>query len=206
MADADVTPSRLLLSTAWSMLVTAFGSLAKARNALDLAISERRVRLTLEIAGYGEERIHPADFERYLWLAADGAIERGTAWSTAERLPPPLLSHFLFNDVSAAWWIEGADALCGSAAPEVRPEQVPQGPATKLRRRGPSKGSVSRYAAADRKFFPRMRKLIAKGETVAAAALACGNHLKGGGTLESRATRLAKLFRRENPTKPGNSL
>jgi hypothetical protein len=88
------------------------------------------------------------------------------------------------------------------------PEQPPPTPGLneKPRRRGPPKGTVSRYAADDRKFFPRMRKMIEKGESVQAAALACADKLKGGNTaLASKATRLAKLYRAENPSEPSKN-
>jgi hypothetical protein len=64
-------------------------------------------------------------------------------------------------------------------------------------KRGPVKGSISRYADHDRSMFPQMKRLIDQGMSMTAAAEQLGPHLKGGGTLESRATRLRKLFQQE---------
>jgi hypothetical protein len=89
---------------------------------------------------------------------------------------------------------EGVIGLLPADAQAAIPKPISQ---QKPRPPGPSKGS-SRYAAGDRKFFPRMRKLIAKGESVSAAALVYGDNLKGGGTSQSKARRLAKLFSKEN--------
>jgi hypothetical protein len=66
-------------------------------------------------------------------------------------------------------------------------------------RRGRPKGSGV-LVASDRRLYPDMIKLIDRGESAEAAALklACEtNKVKGWGTQKSRATRLAKRFRRE---------
>jgi hypothetical protein len=63
--------------------------------------------------------------------------------------------------------------------------------------RGPKTGTVARYAESDRKYFKRLAALAAGGQSLSAAARRLAPKLRGGGTDESKATRLRKLFVRE---------
>ena len=65
-------------------------------------------------------------------------------------------------------------------------------------KRGPIKGTISRYVEQDRSMFPQMTRLIDEGMSPTAAALKLADHLKGGGAPESKASRLRKLFQRES--------
>jgi hypothetical protein len=89
---------------------------------------------------------------------------------------------------------ELATAKPTAVTPAVVGEPVVVGP---KRRPGPAKGA-SRYARADRKQFPEMRELIDGGLSPHGAALKLGAKLAGGGTLESRAKRLATRYIKEN--------
>lgn len=66
-------------------------------------------------------------------------------------------------------------------------------------KRGPVRGTIARYEEDDRSKFPQMRHLIAQGLSPTAAAFQLADQLKGDNTtLESRATRLRKLFQAED--------
>jgi hypothetical protein len=67
-------------------------------------------------------------------------------------------------------------------------------------RRGPEPGSISRFADDDRALFSAMAHIIqrdSKSSTEAARDLAHERKIKGRGTPESRALRLARLYRKE---------
>jgi len=68
---------------------------------------------------------------------------------------------------------------------------------TSTGKRGPVKGTIARYADHDRSMFPQMKRLIDQGTSVTAAASQLADQLEGGGTPESKATRLRKLFQEE---------
>jgi hypothetical protein len=81
------------------------------------------------------------------------------------------------------------------AAIHAPPAAVPQSRG----KRGPVKGVIARHAENDRSMFPQMQRLINEGHTPSAAAelLADTDLLTGGGTKQSKATRLRKLFQAE---------
>ena len=67
---------------------------------------------------------------------------------------------------------------------------------------GPSPGTIDRFGDTDRALFPEIERIMSEGhKTVHAAALelALAGKIQGVGTPESRAKRLAALFRKENP-------
>jgi hypothetical protein len=97
------------------------------------------------------------------------------------------------------------------AALESAAAQIPP-PSTTLRTpdagtRGPIKGTIARFAEHDRSMFPQMKRLIDEGKrlidegmSATEAALQLADQLKPPGpttTLESKATRLRKLFQAE---------
>jgi hypothetical protein len=71
----------------------------------------------------------------------------------------------------------------------------------RLRRtRGPQRGTVDRFGKADRSLFPEMKRLMDedhKSAYAAALELALAGNVKGAGTPESQAKRLAKRFLNE---------
>jgi len=70
-------------------------------------------------------------------------------------------------------------------------------------RRGPRRGTVDRFGEADRALFPEMKRLVDedhKSVHAAALELASTGKIKGAGTPNSRAQRLAKLYRNEVST------
>jgi hypothetical protein len=87
--------------------------------------------------------------------------------------------------------LEHAAAKIESPAPHARPPGVGK--------RGPVKGVIARHVKNDRSMFPQMQRLIDEGHNPAAAAelLADTDQLTGGGTKQSKATRLRKLFQAE---------
>jgi hypothetical protein len=69
-------------------------------------------------------------------------------------------------------------------------------------RRGPVVGKIARYADLDRALFDEMERIMQEGSKSPAEAardLACQGRVKGGGTPDSRARRLANLYRKERP-------
>jgi hypothetical protein len=92
----------------------------------------------------------------------------------------------------------------GATANNQRESQTaltdPENPVTK-QRRGPKPGTLRRFASSDRALFDELEQLMGKELSLTAAAreLAKDGKIKGVGisTLESRATRLAKLYREE---------
>jgi len=69
-------------------------------------------------------------------------------------------------------------------------------------RRGPQRGTVDRFGEADRALFPEMYRLVDedhKSVHAAALELASASKIKGAGTPNSRAQRLAKRFRNQRP-------
>jgi hypothetical protein len=92
-----------------------------------------------------------------------------------------------------------AEATAADPAPNTTKPVVAEG---RKKRRGPEPGTVKPYATDDRKFFPKMRYLMKKEhKSRTAAAKHIAPQLKGGGTADSRAARLAALFRDENKTR-----
>jgi len=83
-----------------------------------------------------------------------------------------------------------------AAVAEIAPSTLHARPAG-VGKRGPVKGAIARYAEDDRSLFPQIRRLIDQGFSPTAAAEQLADRLKGGGTLESKATRLRKLFMAE---------
>jgi len=73
-------------------------------------------------------------------------------------------------------------------------------------RPGPTPGALRRYEAADRALFPEIRRLTRNGMSTFAAALKLargaikGKKVGGHGSEESRAKRLAALYRQEEQT------
>jgi hypothetical protein len=68
-------------------------------------------------------------------------------------------------------------------------------------KRGPRQNTTG-YQASDRKLFPCMRKLIKNGDARSpySAALLLANDIRGrNSSPESKAKRVSKLYRRENP-------
>jgi hypothetical protein len=84
------------------------------------------------------------------------------------------------------------------AARERRMAATRARPKSKRGRPKDSGGTV----ASDRKLYPDVIKLIGQGHSVQAAALKLAfetDKVEGGATQKSRATRLAKRFRKDNP-------
>jgi hypothetical protein len=81
-----------------------------------------------------------------------------------------------------------------AVAPVPRPRPRPKSKGGR-----PQGGGVT--VASDRELYPDMFRLIAEGASAEAAALklARANKVAGAGTPQSRATRLAKRFRKDNP-------
>jgi len=74
--------------------------------------------------------------------------------------------------------------------------------AVRKKRFGPEPGKVRRYEAGDRALYPELERIMAeKQKSLSAAAfeLAEAGQVKGSGTAQSRATRLAALHKRERP-------
>lgn len=70
-------------------------------------------------------------------------------------------------------------------------------PVAQRQRRGPAPGTVNRYGDADRKLFPKIKRLMRERRITASAAaaeLAELNNVAGVGSKSSRAKRLAKRF------------
>jgi hypothetical protein len=68
-------------------------------------------------------------------------------------------------------------------------------------RRGPAPGTVDRYGKADRALYPELERIMRENSTTLSAAaldLARADQLPGTGTPESRASRLAKRFRKDH--------
>jgi hypothetical protein len=125
-----------------------------------------------------------------------------------ERRPGPSdHSVLLFRDVEIEWnaikeYLQAGAAKCWPAG-GIQKRRQREGlkeakGAKKTRSRGPLPGTIDRYGKADKKLFPAIEKMIQEGYTVesAALALARNNRVQGVGTPESRATRLAKRFRK----------
>jgi hypothetical protein len=65
---------------------------------------------------------------------------------------------------------------------------------------GPAPGSVDRYGKADRALYPKIERIISKEhKSVHAACQSLASKIKGTGTPESKAQRVAKRFRKEHP-------
>jgi hypothetical protein len=72
-------------------------------------------------------------------------------------------------------------------------------------RRGPERGKIARFADDDRALFGPMRRMIereSKSPTEAARQLVWEKKVKGIGSPESRARRLANLYRKEHLQRP----
>ena len=72
-------------------------------------------------------------------------------------------------------------------------------------RRGPERGKIARFADDDRALFGAMRRMIdgaSKSPTEAARQLVWEKKVKGIGSPESRARRLADLYRKEHLRRP----
>jgi hypothetical protein len=72
--------------------------------------------------------------------------------------------------------------------------------AVRKRRFGPEPGKVRRYEAGDRELFSELERIMAekqKSRSAAALELAEAGRIKGHGTAQSRATRLAALHNRD---------
>jgi hypothetical protein len=70
------------------------------------------------------------------------------------------------------------------------------------RRYGPEPGTLRRYAADDRRLFPELKRIMneeRKSLSAAALDLAQAGRIAGIGTPQSRAKRLAALYKRERP-------
>jgi hypothetical protein len=68
------------------------------------------------------------------------------------------------------------------------------------RRYGPEPGTLRRYAADDRRLFPELKRIMNKGRmslSAAALDLAQAGRISGIGAPQSRAKRLASLYKRE---------
>jgi hypothetical protein len=83
------------------------------------------------------------------------------------------------------------------------PTATPAGmDALRRTRRGPQRGTVDRFGEADRALFPEIIRLVDedhKSVHAAALELASAGKIKGAGTENSLAQRLAKRFRNEHP-------
>jgi hypothetical protein len=88
-------------------------------------------------------------------------------------------------------------ALAENTVTETSPAPTSSAPVpTPPRRsRGPARGTVG-HSKSDRKFFRVLRKLL-KDKSLWAACLELAPKLQGGGSEESKAKRLMKLFRKE---------
>ena len=89
-----------------------------------------------------------------------------------------------------------------AVVPPVIAEGVEHGAsdAERKTRPGPKPGTVRRYAAADRKLFPELKRIMNKERkslTAAALDLAQADRIAGVGNPQSRAKRLAVLYQRE---------
>ena len=120
----------------------------------------------------------------------------------SERRPGLLGDSVLFRDVEIEWnaikeYLRTAAAELAATILKRRQHKWvnEEKLAKKKRPRGPSPGTIDRYGEADKELFPVMEKMIQEGQTAegAALALARNNEVRGVGTPESRATRLAKL-------------
>jgi hypothetical protein len=81
-------------------------------------------------------------------------------------------------------------------APKAPQPETPAAPAQSpgaAPRRGPAKGSGP-YVKDDEALFGEMGRLMAEGKTLNGAAIILGPRIKGGGSLESRAKRLASRY------------
>jgi hypothetical protein len=67
------------------------------------------------------------------------------------------------------------------------------------KRRGPVRGTVARYAAADRNLFHEISSLVNKGLSLTGAIKSLENErkLEGWGTAESRIRRVMRLYQKE---------
>ncbi len=89
-----------------------------------------------------------------------------------------------------------------AVVPPVIAEGVGRGASDPARkgRFGPEPGTLRRYDAADRKLFPELERIMVekqKSRSTAALELAEASRVKGHGTAQSRAKRLAALHKRE---------
>jgi hypothetical protein len=87
-----------------------------------------------------------------------------------------------------------------AVVPPVIAEGVADGASDAARkgRFGPEPGTLRRYDAADRKLFPELERIMAEEKkSRTAAALALASRIAGAGTDQSRAMRLARLYKRE---------
>jgi hypothetical protein len=88
-----------------------------------------------------------------------------------------------------------------SIVPVVIAEGVKLGASNTVRkgRPGPEPGTLRRYEAADRQLFPELERIMKEGNSRSAAALDLvqAKKVKGIGTDQSRAKRLAALYKRE---------
>jgi hypothetical protein len=93
------------------------------------------------------------------------------------------------------------DAL-QSPAPTTPTRAPPATGIARRNRKGPAPGTIDRFGDTDRALFPEIEHIMSEGhKSVHAAALelASDGKIQGGGTPESRAKRLAALFRKEKP-------
>jgi hypothetical protein len=121
-------------------------------------------------------------------------------------LSPVLASITVHREEFLAWvsgchqvpsfWTDAAarDSSIASAGVRAAPHLETKG---RRGRRGPARGSISRYGEADRKLFPEIEKLEGAGQTVNAItkAMAAEKRVEGSGTPDSKAKRLAKAYR-----------
>jgi hypothetical protein len=90
----------------------------------------------------------------------------------------------------------------GEAQPktEPTPAQTEKSHVKGKARRGPAPGTVDRYGKYDRALFPEVERIMSEGDKSPYAAcceLAENGKVKGVGTAESRAKRLASRFKKE---------
>src|SRR5262245_155041 len=93
----------------------------------------------------------------------------------------------------------GVPPVIAQAVDHGRSETVAKGPF------GPEPGKLRRYEAADRALFPELERIMdeqQKSRWAAALDLAQAGKIKGFGTDESRAKRLAALYKRERGGAP----
>ena len=117
------------------------------------------------------------------------------ACSTLEELGPltivwNLPASTTATDITAGPAAADAVATATALPPSVQPP----------RRRGPTPGTVDRYGQSDRALYDDMRRLMSEEQisaTAAARQLAEKGKIKGGGTPESLARRLAGRYRAE---------
>jgi hypothetical protein len=119
---------------------------------------------------------------------------RNIAWAWVRFDRPSVLHH---------WPVMPAESDMQVRRSGRKPRNLKEKP-NKKKRRGPKPGALRRYDAADRELFPELERIMKDRQmspTAAAHALAEDGKVKGSGTNDSRAKRLAALYQRNRDSK-----